>query len=54
MVFWCQGSNGVKSGASCILSVRVLMGGMLGGILLGDGQGYVAYLVMVYWATGQG
>ena len=38
MVFWCQGSNGVKSGASCILSVRVLMGGMLGGIL-GDGAG---------------
>ena len=23
MVFWCQGSNGVKSGASCILSERV-------------------------------
>ena len=38
MVFWCQGSNGVKSGASCIRSVKVLMGGMLGGIL-GDGAG---------------
>ena len=38
MVFWWQGSNGVMSGASCILSVRVLMGGMLGGIL-GDGTG---------------